>query len=185
MSREQETTARSARLDRMFREKARSEIAAAEQVGEGAPSVLTHGDELAQVLLVKGEPGPADLDRGYALAGPDGEAADKALDALGLPAERFALCTRIPGVGADERATRIRMLVEAVDPRFVLALDPLAAADLAEAVGIDPLAPGVPRTWRGRTVVSVEGLEASLADEDLKRRVWGQLKALSVAADPS
>jgi len=184
MSREHEVAAESARLDRVFRAKAGAEIAAAEQLGGGPPAVCAHGDELAEVLLAKGEPGPRDIERGCALAGPDGDAADKALDALGLPAERFGFCTRIPGATDAERALRVRMLVEAVDPSVVVALDPYAASDLSEALGIDPLEAGVTRMWRGRTLLAVEGLEASLTDEDLKRRVWRQFKALAAADTP-
>ncbi|MDY0340872.1 MAG: hypothetical protein RBS17_06640 [Coriobacteriia bacterium] len=184
MSREHDISAGSARIDRVFREKARAEIAAAEQVCKGSPVVRAYGDELAEVLLVKGEPGPGDLAGGRALAGLDGVAAGKALDALGLPAERFGFCTRVLGVGADEGALRIRMLVEAVDPAVVIALDPCAAHDLAEALGIDPLVAGVVRAWRGRRLLAVDDLEESLADEGLKRQVWRQLKALATA-DPS
>lgn len=182
MSHDHDIADESARLDRLYREKARAEIDLAEALAEGMPEVRAHGDELAEVLLAKGEPGPGDRAAGYALAGADGEAADKALDALGLPQARFALCTRAAGLSDDARAQRVRMLVEAVDPSVVLALDMLAAADLAQAFGIDPLAPGVTRLWSGRTLLAVEGLEASLADEDLKRRVWRQLKALGGAS---
>ncbi|MHB1135416.1 MAG: uracil-DNA glycosylase family protein [Coriobacteriia bacterium] len=181
MSSGHDISAESLRLDGVFREKARAEIAAAEQAGGGAPAVRVHGDELAEVLLIKGEPGPDDIEGGYALAGADGEAADKALDALGLPATRFAFCTRASGVGPDERAARIRMLVEAVDPSVVIALDPLAAQDLTLAVGIDPPVAGTIVTWRGRTIAAIDGLEASLTDDSLKRRVWRQLKALGTS----
>ena len=88
------------------------------------------------------------------------------------------MCTRVAGTTDDTRSQRIRMLVEAVDPSVVIALDMVAAVDLAAALEIDPLCAGVPRAWGGRTVLAVEGLEASLVDDDLKRRVWRQLKAL-------
>ena len=179
MSGSHDISAESARLDHMFREKARAEITLAELAGGKTSAVRARGDELAEVLLLKGEPGPGDLEGGYALAGADGGAADKALDALGLPAARFALCTRVAGIGSDERVARIRMLVEAVDPSVLIALDPLAAQDFADAVGVEPLIAGALATWRGRTVLAIDGLEASLSDDDLKRRVWRQLKALA------
>lgn len=173
-----------ARLDRIYRDKARAEIAIAESSGGRAPEVRASGDELAEVLLVKGEPGREDREAGHALAGPDGEAADKALDALGLSAARFAFCTRDEGLDDDRRSERIRTLVEAVDPSVVIALDMLAAADLSEALGIERPAAGATLTWHGRTILAVEGLEASLADEGLKRRVWRQFKALTCVGDP-
>lgn len=176
-------TAESVRLDALYRAKARAEIDAAERTGAGGTSVRPSGDELAEIVLVKGEPGPGDLEGGYALAGADGEAADKALDALGAPAGRFAFCTRVAGVDGEARSHRIRMLLEAVDPSVVLALDMLAASDLEKALGIGPIVAGTPLGWRGRTVLAVEGLEASLSDEGLKRCVWRQLKALAVVED--
>lgn len=184
MSSDHDGAGECARLDRMFRDKARAEIASAEQVDGSVPLIRAHGDELAEILLVKGEPGPGDHAAGYALAGDDGDAANKALDALGLASARFAFCTRAADVDLDARAARIRALVEAVDPSIVLALDPLAAHDFAQACGCAPLAAGKLSVWRGRTVLAIDGLEASLADERLKRRVWGQLKSLAVADHP-
>ncbi len=168
-----------ARIDALFRAKALAEVERADRTGDAVPSVRTHGDVLAEILLVKGEPGPDDRERGYALAGGDGEAAGKALEALGLTATWFAFCTRSEGLEPTARYTRIRLLVEAVDPSTVIALDPVAAADLVEATGMAPLDTGVLHAWRGRTVLAVDGLEASLSDPELKQRVWRQLKALS------
>jgi len=171
-------TGEAKRLDALFRAKAQAEIAAAEAVAGDNGSVRGQGDELADVLLVKGEPGPGDLDAGRALAGADGEAAGKALDALGVASERFAFCTRSADLPEAARLERARLMVEAVDPRIVVALDPLAAEDILDAYGCEAVPPGTLTYVQGRAFVALEGLEASLSDEALKRRVWRQLKAL-------
>jgi len=172
-----------ARLDRLCRDKALAEIALAEQLLPGDRVVRGAGDELADVLLLKGEPGPDDLAALRALAGADGVAAGRALDALGLSAARFAVCTRVGDAGAPVRTERLRLITEAVDPRLVVALDPVAGTDFADAYGVVAPACGVLARVCGRRMLIVDGLEASLADEALKRRVWRQLRALNPAAD--
>jgi len=171
-------TGEAERLDALFRAKARAEIAMAEAVAGDDNAVRGQGDELADVLLVKGEPGPGDLDAGRALAGADGEAAGKALDALGMPRARFAFCTRTMDLPEPARLERTRLMVEAVDPRIIIAVDPLAAEDVLNAYGCEPVSAGTLTRVRGRAFVALEGLEASLSDEALKRRVWRQLKVL-------
>lgn len=183
MSAGPDITREASRLDALYRAKARAEIDAAEALAHTSQPVRCQGDELADVLLVKGEPGAADLAEGIALAGEDGVAAGKALDAIGAPAQRFALCTRLPEVADDVRLERLALIVETVDPRIVIALDPLAARDIADACEIEPLVPGVLSSWRGRSILAVDGLEASLSDETLKRRVWTQLKTLAALTD--
>lgn len=178
MSDPADITVEAQRLDALFRAKARAEIAVAEGIAGDGGAVRGQGDELAEVLLVKGEPGPGDLDAGRALAGADGEAAGKALDALGITPSRFAFCTRVEGLSERDRLERTRLMVEAVDPRIVVALDPLAAEDILDAYGCQAVSPGMLTHLQGRAFVALEGLEASLADESLKRRVWRQLKAL-------
>lgn len=163
------------RLDRLYRTKARAEIAEAERFARPAGDVRGQGDVLAEVLLVKGEPGPGDLKAKRALSGEDGPAIGKALDALGLPKSRYAFCAAAEG----DAAGRVRLTVEAIDPRIVVLLDPVAAGKFAEAFGVTTLRPGVRATVRGRTVIACDDFEASLGDEEAKRRVWRQLQALT------
>ncbi|HSQ21367.1 MAG TPA: hypothetical protein VLQ52_01015 [Coriobacteriia bacterium] len=183
MSRAPDTGAEARRLDALYRAKAIAEIAEADALVKGATEAASSGDEMADVLLVKGEPGPTDREARRVLAGPDGEAAEKALDALGLSRARYAMCSRVGGADEATRARRLRLIVEAVDPRVIVALDARASADLAAAFEIDVPRPGVPVRVLGRDVVAIDGLEASLADERLKRRVWGQLQALRPAPE--
>lgn len=177
MSERPETLREAARLDAVYRAKARAEVAAAEALVPGGV-VRGQGNVLAEVLLVKGEPGPGDLAAGRALAGEDGAAIGKALDALALPKERFAFCTRVGETGSPERIRRVRQLVEAIDPRVVVLLDAGAAEDFGAAYGQPAPTVGVVASVLGRAVLALDGFEASLADEPRKRRVWRQLRAL-------
>lgn len=166
------------RLDDLYRAKARAEVAAAEKLVTGADVVRGQGDLLADVLLVKGEPGPGDLVKKRALAGEDGSAIGRALDALGVSTARYAVCTRV-GAAGRKRLARLRLLTEAIDPRTVVLLDGGAAEDFAAAHGVERPSAGVPVRVLGRVVLAVDDFEASLADETLKRRAWTQLRALS------
>lgn len=172
-----DTSPEAARIDALYRAKARAEIAVAEALASGAGVVRGQGDLLADVLLVKGDPGPGDIAKKRALAGDDGVAIGRALDALGVSSARFALCTRVGRTGA-ERIERVRLLTEAIDPRTVVLLDDEAAEDFARAFGCARPAPGAVARILGRDVVAVDGFEASLSDEGRKRRVWRQLKVL-------
>ncbi len=165
-------------IDALYRDKAAYEIAEAERA---LPSLRVRGtgDALADVLIIKGEPGADDIASGTALAGADGGAIHKALDALSLPSRRYALCSRGPDADESARAAWLRSVAEAVDPRVIIALDADAGADLAAAFGVETPPFGQVTRVLGRDVLVVDGLEESLADESRKRRVWAQLRSLS------
>lgn len=178
MSMSGQPAAEALRIDVLYREKVRAEIAEAEALVPGDPTVSPQGDELADVLLVKGEPGAGDRAHGRALAGDDGVAIGKALDALGLPEARFAMCTRVGSVGTEARVRRLQLFVEAVDPAVIIALDAAAAEDVAVALGVAWLSTGKPVWVEGRTVLALDDFEGSLGAEERKRRAWRQLKSL-------
>lgn len=166
----------SAHIREVYEAKAHAELAASE-ASPTAPIAWT-GDPLAEVALVKGEPEEADLSAGRALAGDDGDAAAKALAALGFdPAAVFATVSRQPRLAPAAVVGRLSLQLEAVDPRVVVALDPEAAQDVGAIFGVE-LRPGEAESCRGRTLLALDGFSASLPDEDLKRRVWRQLQAL-------
>jgi len=179
------TAQNAAELRSLFEAKAKAELEAADACAPGSDVVAFSGALLAQVALVKGLPGPAEAVGGPALSGADGDAADLALAALGYdPATAFRMVSRVePGVEPDRRAERLRLAVEAVDPRLIVALDAEAAEDVAVAFGIAPLRFGKPVRVLGRTVVAVDGLEASLGDQARKARVWRQLKSVGTVRD--
>lgn len=108
------------------------------------------------------------------------DAATKALVALGF-GPVFTLVTR-PVPGPDSAvAARVEMVVEAVDPVLVVALDAVAAADAAAAFGAAPPPADGSSRVRGRLLASVAGFADSLDDERAKRRAWNRFKA--IAAD--
>ncbi len=165
----------------LFEAKATAEVdAAAAALAGGAFAVS--GSPGVPVLLLKGIPGPADVAAGKALAGPDAAAAEKSLVALGLPSDTCAVITRGPE-GPAPSALAMRALVAASDPVWVIALDRAAAKDAAAAAGVSGLTAGRVQHRHGRIWLAVDGLEASLTDPELKRRVWAQFKAIAVATE--
>ncbi|MDO8915936.1 MAG: hypothetical protein Q7W16_07640 [Coriobacteriia bacterium] len=171
------------RIQRRFEAKARAELKDADAALGVAFGVASAGDPLAAVVVAKGLPEAADRTARRVLAGPDGEAADKALGALGLdPRSVWAVCTRPADAPLEARARRLELVVEAVDPRLVIALDDEAAEDLAAAFALKALVPGRPVSVRGRTLGAVGSLSASLQDAQAKAKVWERLKALVKAS---
>jgi hypothetical protein len=154
-------------------------LSAADAQAPGADAVPWRGAEIAQVAVIKGLPGPAEASGGAALSGADGEAAVKALVALGHSEGDifFTISRPSSGIEPARLAMRLRAQIEAVDPSLILALDREAAADVAAAFGVESPVLGR-ETWvLGRRIVAVDGLEASLSEPARKRRVWEQLKA--------
>lgn len=158
-------------LARAVSRKAAAELADVLPRSRVSPS----GSAPADVLVLKGDADPLDIEKGSALAGEDGEALCKALDALGWGGPPYALCLRDadPALSAESLA----LVVEAVDPDLVIALDGHAASDIAAALGVTLIA-GEPAHVRGRLVLAIDDFVASLGDEVKKRRVWSQLKSV-------
>lgn len=163
-----------------------AELAHADSLLAGADRGLSSGCLPARLLLVKGAPGPAELAGGEVISGADGDAVHKILAALGFSAEDyFAVVSRPVGTDlarpdvARAVADRMRLIIEAVDPESVVALDMLAAEDISRALDVPALRFGHCAMARGRRLLAVDGLEASLADPQRKRRVWAQFKALT------
>lgn len=171
-------------LQALYEAKARAELAAAEALVPGSDAVASHGDPMASVVLVVGEPSDEERRARKALTGAPLAAAAKILSALGFdPASTLAICSRPErSEAAEARARRLESAVEAADPLLVVALDEGAAEDLARAFGLEPLRVGRPVMVRGRAVGSAGSLAASLADESLKPTVWAAFKALAGAA---
>lgn len=158
--------------------KVRAELSAADALCPGSAVIVGAGSLTPAVLLVKGNPGEADVSAGVALAGADGEAARKALDALDVTGAHYAVCSRTtPACAPGETGARLRLIIEALDPSLVVALDREAAEDISSALGIPALMFGEPVSLPGRTLLAVDGLEASLAD-DRKAVVWQQFRGL-------
>jgi hypothetical protein len=167
------------KLRALHEARARAELAAADALAPGSDRVAPRGALLAEIAVVKGFPGPAEESGGAAVSGADGTALLKALEALGYPADTvfFTLSRPEPGIDPERASDRLRLQLESVDPRVIVALDAEAAADLAEAFGCPVPAPGSPQRVLGRRLVAVSGFEAALADPTAKQRVWAELKA--------
>jgi hypothetical protein len=171
-------------LASLYEAKARAELATAETIVPGSDAVSTHGDPMATVVLVVGEPSEEERHAGRALVGASLDAAAKILGALGLDAaSTLAVCSRpSPGAEAEDRRRRLESLVEAADPVFVIALDAAAAQDLAAALHVEPFRAGLAVRARGRVAGWIGDLGASLSDEALKRKVWVAFKSIAAAA---
>jgi hypothetical protein len=163
----------------LFEAKAAAEAHAAELAAPGSDVVASRGALLAQVAVVKGRRGPAEAAGGAAMSGEDGGKFDLALEALGhdLSGVFYTLSRTEPGLDASERHARLRGLIEAVDAELVIATDPEAAEDLAQAFGSDELAPGTAIRVRGRRFVALSGFEDSLSSKGAKQKVWNELQA--------
>ena len=114
------------------------------------------------------------------LRGAPGEAADKAAAALGVdPANVFVVASRRGGASDEERSHGLALAIEAADPRVVIALDGLAAADLAAAFGAEPMDVGVPVRALGRVLGWAGEFAESLAGTAAKAPVWNAMKTIA------
>jgi hypothetical protein len=178
----EEVSAEAKRLEKLQVAKARAELRAADARLGAKPAIAGRGDPTAEVVIVKGVPDAGEVASRSALSGEVGVAARKALAALGFDPERlWATHSRPAQAGDDDYARRLEAIVEAVDPLVAIALDDVAATDLAAAYLVPALVPGRPVIARGRVLGSVGGLAASLSDPAAKARVWECFKAIAVA----
>jgi hypothetical protein len=144
-----------------------------------------YGNRCASVVAVKGEPGVAEQSGQQPFFGADGPALESALAALGWGSNSWCgIVLDLPNRAALD-APSLRLLIETIDPRALLALDRRALTVMQEGFGEEvlpaALGPGQ-KTWLlGRALVFVDGFETALVSEDngeAKRRVWRELKAL-------
>ncbi len=170
-----------AKLRALHETRVKAELHAADMLAPGSDRVAPRGAALAEIAVVKGLPGPAEASGGAALSGADGAALVKALEALGWAPDAvfFTLSRPEPGMDRERASDRLRLQLESVDPRAVVALDAEAAADLAESFGCEQPMPGKPPVRvLGRRLFAVSGFEAALSDPKAKQRVWAELKAV-------
>jgi len=168
------------KLRALHEARVRAELGVADALAPGSDRVAPRGALLAEVAVVKGLAGPAEASGGSAMSGADGEALTKALGALGYEPQSvfFTLSRPEPGIDREQASDRLRLQLESVDPRVIIALDAEAAADIAEAFGCTvPVVGGTPLRILGRRIIAVGGFEAALADPKAKQRVWSEIKA--------
>jgi hypothetical protein len=178
---EQQPDVTAAQLAALYDAKAVAELADAEAQA-GGPACGWRGEPLSRLAFVVSAMSPDDVAAGGPLSGEAGDAAGKAAAALGVDSDVFVVASRPTAALAPQaRSSRLVLALEAADPQVVIALDTDAAADLADAYGLEPLVPGRAARARGRVLGSAGDFVASLGDEKAKARVWGAMKA--VAAD--
>jgi len=168
-----------AALRKLYDARARAELEAADLLCPGSDAVAWRGAPVAGIVAVKGLPGPAEASGGAAMSGADGDALSRALEALGWAADEvfFVVSRAEPGSDPACCAARMRAVIEATDPRVVVALDRVAAQDVGAALGVALTGSDTPVTCNGRGVVALDDFEATLGDEKRKRHAWEQLKA--------
>ncbi|MEX2394624.1 MAG: uracil-DNA glycosylase family protein [Actinomycetota bacterium] len=150
-------------------------------VGTGYPQ--------APIFLVGERPTAADLEAGGAFAA-EGEALDKAFDALGIPLSWIyggtsVRCGSGPATPEQIEACSIHLLIEieAVEPSVVVAFGP-RATDAVRAldgrcgfVVPDELPQGEPMRLRpGLQFIATEPLPEGVTNRDSKRRLWRDLQ---------
>ena len=112
-----------------------------------------------------------------------GDAVAKVADALGVAGAVFALSTRpATGVDPDAAVRRVRLLIEALDPPAVIALDPVAAEDLASAFDVQTLREDGPVRAFGRALGNAGDFAAALDDPQAKARAWSSMKGVAALA---
>jgi hypothetical protein len=166
----------------LYEAKALAELGDANALA-GVASGGWSGDPLGAVaLVVTTVASTEDVESGI-LRADVREAASKALAALGFEEDSaFVIASRPRGAETGALTARLRLALEAVDAPLVLALDPLAADDLAAAFGLHGLEPGKPVRAAGRVLGSTGDFAASLGDVRAKGRVWAAMRSVAAAA---
>ena len=166
---------------RVYEAKIRAEYDDADSAA-GATAPSWSGDPLAGVLVVKGQPGPAERAGEPPFTGEDGEALRKALGALGMPAAFLGVYAGGTSIDAKAAEERLAVQIASADPAVVIAADGTAAQIVARVLGIAAPPFGRVVDADGRMFVALEGFEKALADEAAKKRAWQQLKSLREGA---
>jgi hypothetical protein len=180
---EQQPDVTAAALAAVYDAKALAELADAESAG-GSSVRGWRGEPLGPLAFVVSAMSAEGGEESGPLSGEAGDAADKAAAGLGAGSGPVFIVASRPSADIPEpaRARRLALMLEAADPRVVIALDAEAAKDLALASGMERLdEPGLPVLVRGRVLGSAGGFVASLGDRPAKLRVWTAMKRIASA----
>ncbi len=165
----------------VYVEKMRAELEGLERQG-----VVLVGNAFSPILVVKGEPGPAEMSGGALLSGADGKALRAAFTKLGYAPEEWCglACWRLDG--GFLAPSQMRLVLAALGPSTVVAADEAAAALMSDAYTGTPLELGWGRVSMvaGMRVLSLGGFEAALGDMHSKQRMWALLKLIPPLAEP-
>lgn len=170
-------------------EKVRAELAWLEAAG-----VVVSGYAFSEVLLVKGEPGPAERDGEGLLKGADGRALKAALLKLGYAPECWLALATWDEKGRPLDAALLRRAILVLDPASIIALDETAAnalrltyaTELAGLARFDEamLQAGAVAQVLGMRVLNLGGFEAALSSPHEKQVMWARLKRLPPEGAP-
>ena len=148
--------------------------------------VQTVGNAFSTILVVKGEPGPAELGGGPLLSGADGQALRAALDALGYAPEDWAGVACWDEDGQTLEPALLRKAIVTLGPLTIVATDAGAATVLGAAYDLDLLSLGPNRLSMvcGMRVLCLDGFEASLGSMRSKQVMWAALKLIPPLGEP-
>jgi uracil-DNA glycosylase len=151
--------------------------------------VLGSGHPQADVFLLKYAPRPSEIEEGVAFYGRAGTALMKSFKRLGIDplavyGTVFVKCP-VPDTDLSAPECRARVLEElaVVQPRIVVVMGEEALAELNDlevplARAVEPRAGEIQRLTPSCDALYVPDIDASLDDEEAKRRFWAAFKAL-------
>jgi uracil-DNA glycosylase family 4 len=153
--------------------------------GEGRVPVLGSGHPLADVLLLKHEPRPAEVQEGVAFYGRSGQAILKSLQRLRVdPLAVYGTnCLKFAGGKPDEARPWLARELHIVQPKLVVVMGEQALAFLNELEFplADPLEPSLGELQRFTPTIqalTVPDIDESLDDQAAKTRFWNAFKTL-------
>ena len=169
------------RTTRVFAAKTRAELAHLAKNG-----VLTAGNALSSVVLLKGVPNEAERAGGGVLAGADGVALRAALAKLGYAPEDWCAMACWDASGTQLSPDLVRLSLATLDPATVVACDDVAAASVCHAYLGDLFTLEVGRVTilAGMRVLTLGGFEAALSSMAAKQLMWARLKQIPPLGDP-
>jgi uracil-DNA glycosylase family 4 len=158
----------------------------ARAAGEGQVPVLGSGHPLADVLLLKHDPKPAEVQEGVAFYGRAGQALLKSLQRLNVDPLAVYGTNCLKLLGGDEQAARewLTRELHIVQPKLVVvmgepALAFLNAVEFPLADALDPAKLGeLQRFTPTIQALYVPDIDESLDEAPAKTRFWNAFKAL-------
>jgi uracil-DNA glycosylase family 4 len=153
--------------------------------GEGRVPVLGSGHPLADVMLLKHEPQPAEIQEGVAFYGRTGQAILKSLQRLRVdPMAVYGTnCLKFAGGDADEARPWLARELHIVQPKLVVVMGEPALAFLNElefplADTVEPTLGELQRFTPTIQALHVPDIDESLDEQPAKTRFWNAFKTL-------
>jgi uracil-DNA glycosylase family 4 len=153
--------------------------------GEGRVPVLGSGHPLADVLLLKHEPRPAEVQEGVAFYGRSGQAILKSLQRLRVdPLAVYGTnCLKFAGGEPDEARPWLARELHIVQPKLLVVMGEQALAFLNElefplADTLEPTVGELQRFTPTIQALPVPDIDESLDDQTSKTRFWNAFKTL-------